>query len=435
MEKQEETKRIFRLLKKESIPFIILRGHDFLWDRGASEPVDLDILIPEGFVDPIKRFFRGEGYYSVYSSGLLDHMMFRCTKPSADITFDVEHGWVRERNIAHLSYKTASKYVTIVAGEFPALDGAGLAFHLIARALVGKGTFRQRHKTKILEILRSPHKEGLGKLLAKCFGARRCGLILDKILKDQFSDLEGRKWEYLFRFIVHNPSALYPLLKYDLLRLRRIFPRGMVLSFIGLDGTGKTTLAKALVELLKERGLESEYIYMGRLRGHALPMHSVSKKIGVSKIEKTKKPSKAYFLAREFAYYCDLLTRYFLLILPRVLAGTVMVCDRYAYDFFLDTHFSAFSRFLFRFLYPRPALLVFLDLPEEEIIRRKNEYDRGTRHFYYSRWREVRNIFGARVVVSDNVERNTDAVYEWVIQHLLPDPIRLTRPLMPKTRR
>lgn len=68
--------------------------------------------------------------------------------------------------------------------------------------------------------------------------------------------------------------------------------KSYLISFIGMDGSGKTTTSKKLLKYLEEKGNKTTYIYLGRGRENILPIQKFNKKIKVeSSIETDKKTS------------------------------------------------------------------------------------------------------------------------------------------------
>ena len=410
--KINEIVRVFDLLSLKEIPFIALRGYDFLWNSTAKSHNDIDLLIPKSALSKTKDLFIELGYFSVSSPG---HIGYGKINDDKKIAFDFQIDFIRQRNIPYLDFKSALKDNSVVNG-IPILSGEKLAFHLIVHSLLGRGYLLSDYKRKILEIYKAKTPDRLKPLLKNIFGEIISDRIIQKIKEKKFTDLENKKFRYLIYAILNNPRLLLKFSSYINFRLYKKIKPGKVISFIGLDGTGKTTAANMLVDKFKKCGLRAEYRYMGRKKNHFLPMHKVSKIAGVSEIQTKKQPTKLYLITRELIYFLDFSMRYYFTILPRILSGTSIVCDRYAYDFFLDKYFSSFSYLLLRFFYPRPHLLIFLDVDEDEIIRRKNENGRNTRHHYLNRLLVVKRLFnGKRIIAKGKKE-----TLEYVCEHAFP---------------
>lgn len=130
-----------------------------------------------------------------------------------------------------------------------------------------------------------------------------------------------------------------------------------------------------------------------------------------------RRPSRLYLTIRSLAYYLDYLARYVTRILPLKIKGVVVLCDRYAYDMYLDGNTVPFSKILLEKLYPNPDLLIWLHADEDEIMRRKDEYDRETRRSYLNRLTEVAQIYEARQVHSEGVARTCEQIVS-LIEHL-----------------
>ena len=410
-----EILKVLNFLARKKIPFVVLRGYDFLWSCKAKLYNDIDLLIPKHALSRTNEIFREFEYFSINSPG---HIGYGKILGGTIIAFDFQIDYIRQRNIPYLDYKSALEDVSIVNG-IPILTGEKLAYHLIVHSLLGRGYFIDEYKNKIIEIYANRTPQQLKCLLKKFFGEKITEKIIKKIEEKNISDLENKKILYFINTILTNYPFLFKFIPYIQFRLYNKLKFGKVVSFIGLDGSGKTTIANMLVKRLNNTGIKAEYKYMGRKKAHFLPMHKISGFAGVSKIQKKKRPSRIYLITREFIYFLDLSMRYWLTILPRTIKGTSIVCDRYAYDFFLDKYFSSFSNFLLRFLYPRPHILIFLDTNENQIIQRKNEYSRKTRQYYLERLLEVKKLFNAKRIVSKGKKETLESVYEQILPVVL----------------
>jgi dTMP kinase len=184
-----------------------------------------------------------------------------------------------------------------------------------------------------------------------------------------------------------------------------------------MDGTGKTTLSKELVELLNKKGLNYKYVY-GRLNPLLLkPLILIGDLIFLRKRDifknyseytnvKRKAIKKHSFLSK--IYQRILLFDYILQIsfkvkLPLVF-GKNIVCDRYIYDtvitdLFVDMSYSKdrvmrLLNILLRF-FPVPNMSFLIDVPEEIAYNRKDdtpsiEYLKERREMYLEVGKEYR---------------------------------------------
>lgn len=202
--------------------------------------------------------------------------------------------------------------------------------------------------------------------------------------------------------------------------------RGFFICFTGIDGTGKTTLSKELVESLNKKGVECEYVY-GRLSPFVLkPFISIGRLIfhlrkGISENyseysdTKRKAIKKHSFLSR--VYQQILLFDYSIQIFCRVklplIFGKNIVCDRYVYDTVItdlsvDMNYStdrviSLLDNLLRF-FPEPDIAFLIDVPEEIAYQRKDdissiEYLKERREIYL----EVGKVYG--IIILDGSKK------------------------------
>lgn len=170
--------------------------------------------------------------------------------------------------------------------------------------------------------------------------------------------------------------------------------KAIFICFVGIDGSGKTTLAKALVEMMREKGITSHYVY-NRLRPFiSRPVYLVGRALlfrgkdifkDYSGYSHTKRRLfKNRFLSLAYGYL--LLFDYFFQVMLKVklplMLGKNIVCDRYIFDTVItdlavDMNYSPekIRRVLRRYLalFPKPDITFLVDVPEEVAYRRKND--------------------------------------------------------------
>ena len=171
--------------------------------------------------------------------------------------------------------------------------------------------------------------------------------------------------------------------------------RGFLICFMGIDGTGKTTLSKELVKSLRERGIECKYVYARHTPIILKPFMRVGRLLflrgenmfeNYSDYANTKRMAIEHnsFLSR--IYQQILLFDYFFQVFFKVKIPLIfsknIVCDRYVYDTIItdlsmDMNYSENKTIrlldaIFRF-FPKPDITFLIDAPEKIAYERKND--------------------------------------------------------------
>lgn len=170
---------------------------------------------------------------------------------------------------------------------------------------------------------------------------------------------------------------------------------GIFICFTGIDGSGKTTLAKALVTTMEKRGVKAIYVYNRYIPlilrpaivvGNILYLRNKDfKKDYVEYSEKKRKVTKKHpHLAKLYRQF--LMFDYYFQILLKIkiplLLGNNIICDRYIYDTIvtdiaIDFNYSKeeAKKYLDKILslFPAPDILFLVDLPEEIAYKRKDD--------------------------------------------------------------
>jgi len=182
--------------------------------------------------------------------------------------------------------------------------------------------------------------------------------------------------------------------------------KGKLVCFIGIDGSGKSTLSKMLYEHLKKRNIKCKHVYGRLLPKLTKPIFIIAQKIF---LRKSKSDYKAYsktkhdvikkygILSKIYAYL--LIFEYFWLILFKIriplALGYVVVCDRYVYDTVIndlpvdisdENNIVSWINNIFKFA-PYPDVTFLVDVPEDIAMKRKDdipdiEYIREKRNLY-----------------------------------------------------
>lgn len=187
------------------------------------------------------------------------------------------------------------------------------------------------------------------------------------------------------------------------------FSKAKLICFTGIDGSGKTTFAKLLVEKLREHGIKVCYVYgryqpiiskpavlLGKLLFAKNSDIKEYKDYSNTKRAAAQNHPYSLFLYRNlllFDYYLQLLIK---IIIP-IKFGIVIVCDRYIYDTIINDiprtqnsfdDIKKMTEIYFR-IAPKPDIAFLIDVPENLAFERKNDtpsidYLKERRGFYIS---------------------------------------------------
>jgi len=165
--------------------------------------------------------------------------------------------------------------------------------------------------------------------------------------------------------------------------------KGMLICFIGIDGSGKTTLAKYLENCLKEYGISCKYLWWFEAESSIfrrflrLIVFRRGDREGMDNQRTKEKLIKnpLFSIASQYLILLGYMRQGILKVqIPRFF-GKSIVCDRYIYDviisFSIDFGYTKekFHRMMNNLLriFPKPDLVFLVDVPEEISYRRKND--------------------------------------------------------------
>ena len=168
-------------------------------------------------------------------------------------------------------------------------------------------------------------------------------------------------------------------------------PRGILVSLSGIDGAGKTTLAKASVTVMEEQGMRCKYVWGGFVSSFTIvkPLIWVLKRsvfrgerhMERSSTKGTVLKSSLLSTIYQYAALLDYIFQGFIRIGIPLTLGTNVICDRYIYDLiasigvlldYPSEKSLALLHACLRFL-PQPQLVFLIDVPERVAYQRKDD--------------------------------------------------------------
>jgi len=159
-----------------------------------------------------------------------------------------------------------------------------------------------------------------------------------------------------------------------------------LISFIGMDGTGKTTVSNKVVEILKEKNLKVVSLYGGRGKDNILPMirfiREKKKRTSAveTKIDSNRKENRArgrYSLKQTVSaaiFTLDQILRYIFRILPLRKTNHFVLTERYGVDILLMEKIPMFLKRIMFFFIPRPTLVIYLYNDPNILSQRKRNH-------------------------------------------------------------
>lgn len=159
----------------------------------------------------------------------------------------------------------------------------------------------------------------------------------------------------------------------------------MLITFSGLDGSGKTTQARHVCDLLASWGHANEFI-------HLIPwtwVNQIGEKLSRKQkkaqqpINNKKRPSKIQRFIQIGFMGLDL-TRFRLLLFEAKRANKVIVCDRYFYDLGVQAHYvGVMPDWLIKVYWwfvPKPDYAFLLDV--SPILAEKREGEHASEYYH-----------------------------------------------------
>jgi thymidylate kinase len=390
--------QLLAALAANQIPYVLLRDKP-----DASGIHDLDLLIDETKSREFLVLCRQHGFRLIRNGRLNPgKLLLLRWQSEGPLLLDV-HQRLVVRGVEYLdAQRVLSRRRADGGFFFPGREDHFLT--LLFHNILGKGAIQAKHREQLAALLSQPLDERYLAQHAADFGLQKTLAAV----RQRFEELQ-QKPELVRSLSAASYRQIYRQRPVNWLR-RQILQikastqkwcgarRGVLVVLLGPDGCGKSTLIRQLRESLRAAALTTDTVYLGPWGQSVLPLQKLLNRLNIKPYRaedkafysgKTAKRQMPHGLAlwkqnaKAWLYYLavalELWYRYFVIVLPKLRQGRVVLADRYIYDFLvghksrpMDYHWGI-RRWLCR-RYPRPQLALLLDAPSEVIHRRKPQF-------------------------------------------------------------
>ncbi len=381
--------KVFSQLNAAGIRYAVLRNYEFLTNR--EFPVEsLDTVIAEKDFEKVRTVLFQLGFHQRKPQFSLRHAAFFAFVGTKTVSFDFQLGGVHWNDMPYLGEEILSRREQ--RDFFFVLSPQDTAVMLLAHSILGKRFFKKKYQTQVQDILSSLNQEQILTQLSSIFPHRQAKKILSLAGQGKYGEIPISS--SLVSFFLKKPSRLsvFVPLFWRWIRWKKFFSAYPLISVIGPDGAGKSTLIVAVQEHLQKRRKVS-LIYCGRGKGQLMPLAGLAraykrkerKNDASSEMEDRGAEDKKFrgndeklFAFRKVLYSLaapwfigDLALRYLFFIFPRRRTRTVVLTDRYCSDLYLMKHLPERYRSFCVKMFPRPTLTFYLSESPEVLHQRR----------------------------------------------------------------
>lgn len=382
MEKITLIKEVLHELERQGIRYCLLRNYNFLLENrsllSASER-SVDMVVSQldfAAFDIIMNRFSFSKRKQQFS---LTHQAYFRIEDLEPVSFDVQVGGVHWNDMQYLD---ETILVNRVKKDFFYVPGDNDTFVMLtAHSILGKRYFKPEYQNYLLELAAQVDFNYVRTHLQNIFNTSIARELITLVQQHKFEVIMRRKMRYILVFLIHqNRMRTFIPLFFRWLRWKRILQPYPLISIIGPDGAGKSSLTASLAKYLSSHNRKVKVIYTGRGRGQILPFSSLGRryKNQEKKRDTKQKPvlwkRKAFYTLFAPLFALDLGLRYAMHIMRSRRQGKIVITDRYCSDIWLMKHVPVWFKKGLLFLFPTPTLTFYLYNSAEVLHdRRPNE--------------------------------------------------------------
>ncbi len=401
MERLTFLRKVFEEFNREQVQYCVLRNYEFLLGAGSPQDIEsLDTVIAEKDLDKVDQILTKFGFqkrkpqfslkHKAYfrlihlSNNYPNHSLNNPQNNLQKVSFDLQIGGVYWNDLSYLDEEILQ---TRIKTDFIYVPSNQDTFvMLLTHSVLGKRFFKPKYQQILLSLYPKIDPKYVYEKLSKIFNPKIAQQLLLSVKENNFSRI--KTYPLAAYFILKNPPNYFTFAALSwrwFWQYKNPFRLAPLISVVGPDGSGKSTLVKKLNEFIQSTERKTALIYTGRGRDHFLPITFLGRKYKHSEKKKDIQKgdstlTKTSNWKRRLIYTCaapiftlDLFLRYYFRILPRRFGGEIVITDRYCSDIILMKHVPFWFKRILLSLFPRPTISIYLYHEPEVLHQRRPE--------------------------------------------------------------
>ncbi|MBL7059067.1 hypothetical protein ISS08_01310 [Candidatus Pacearchaeota archaeon] len=384
MQKKEVfLKKLFTEFHKKNINFIILRGQEFI--KNKDKLGELDILIKKSDLKKLKRTVKKIKYARQLKNNIdLTHpFLVRFVRDDFVVDFDFQIEGIGYCGSPILKEKFLFKNI-IKKNNLIYLNSEAEFLMLMIHGFIfkKKGVYFKKYQNKFLELYKKSKKDRINKKIEQLFGKNLSKKIYLCLERGDLKSLFKIRKKLITKHIFNNPFRVFPILISKAMRFRNYFNLneffyfinpfkwGPLISFVGSDGSGKTTLVKISKKHLNRYMIPSKIIFAGVFSPIKNPFN---------KKRKEKTYSEKVGSLKNKHSFIEILIR-ILFQIPKQIKlfyyrkrGYFVLTDRYIYDLITLYGVKGIFKKIIKNFFQKPTKIFYISAPSKIIHERNQE--------------------------------------------------------------
>lgn len=413
-------------IKKADINYGLIRNYDCLIKRHKFNEKDIDLLIQQKDKRKVFEIMQKFGFKKLLICPSAGHYGFVKYVDGRFLSFHIHAGGISGSSIPYLaaepllSRKKKKKDLYILSQEDQLLA-------LILHSYLDSCTFKKKYKQQIKQLQRKKLDfEYIQQKLLEVSSGAFSKKIIEYLTRRKYRKLENLRLKFRKQFYHGSKKRILGLLKSNILRYLwtawRLTRNAPLVSLIGMDGAGKTTLTNALKKRFDNSLITCSLLYTGRGRNNLLPIQFLGRKYKKieNKIEKSAFRNKnktdaqiikkiIYILSAPIFGF-DLLLRCWFIIRPKRKIKQIVITDRYSTDILLMAYVPMpFKQIIYSF-FPKPTLTIYVYDAAKILHLRKPDHSLADLKRQQNIFREINKTISPFSIKNNNIQKALDCI-------------------------
>lgn len=376
-------KNILNSLIKNGIPYILLRDDDFF--KSEEKKSEFDILVPSKKLNQVKEIFKKSPNTRTFSNNIdLTHpFLIRIIKDEFQVDFDFQINGIAYCGSPILKEEFLFSN-TKKENDLIYLNKEAEFLMLLIHGFVFKKKFEyfKKYEKRFLDLYKKSNKSKIKLEIIKMFDKQLSKKIIVNLEKEDLENLFNLQRHLRNKHLKKNLFRLCPIVISKIMRFRNYFHLNNIfylmnpfkwaplISFIGSDGSGKSTLTKKTKLYLDSFRIKNKKLSLGVFSSIKNPFKKKKAKETYSSriLSSPKEKSRTELLIRILMQIPNQIKLFYYRK-----KGITIISDRYPYDIVNFYGARGILKYLVKLIYQKPIKCFYVKVSPNNLIKRNKD--------------------------------------------------------------